>query len=97
MEISIFDAVKYISVSFGLAFLIFLMGLILSNFLSNLAYKFIRKIKIPIKKLIKTTNEPEDIIKKFVKTIIITIFTIMSLIQIGIAVSLMKFLLYIFL
>ena len=45
MEISIFDAVKYISVSFGLAFLIFLMGLILSNFLSNLAYKFVRKIK----------------------------------------------------
>jgi len=96
MEISIFDAVKYISVSFGLALLIFLMGLILSNFLSNLAYKFVRKIKIPIKKSIKTKKEPEDIIKKFVKTIIITIFTIMSLIQIGIAVSLMKFLLYIF-
>ncbi len=93
---SIFDAVKYISVSFGLAFLIFLMGLILSNFLSTLAYKFVRKIKIPIKKLIKTKKEPEEIVKKFVKTIIISIFTIMSLIQIGIAVSLMKFLLYIF-
>tara|TARA_B100000902_G_scaffold359808_1_gene375961 strand:+ start:924 stop:1454 length:531 start_codon:yes stop_codon:yes gene_type:complete len=96
MEMSIFDAVKYISVSFGLAFLIFLMGLILSNFLSTLAYKFVRKIKIPIKKLIKTKKEPEEIVKKFVKTIIISIFTIMSLIQIGIAVSLMKFLLYIF-
>ena len=96
MEISIFDAVKYISVSFGLAFLIFLMGLILSNFLSTLAYKFVGKIKIPIKKLIKTKKEPEEIVKKFVKTIIISIFTIMSLIQIGIAVSLMKFLLYIF-
>ncbi|MEK9635341.1 MAG: mechanosensitive ion channel domain-containing protein [Candidatus Woesearchaeota archaeon] len=96
MEISIYDALKYLSVSFGLAFLIFLMGLILSNFLSTLAYKFVKKIKIPIKKLIKLKKEPEIYAKNIVKYIIISIFTIMSLLQIGIAVSLMNFLLYIF-
>ena len=79
MEVSIYDALKYLSVSFGLAFLIFLMGLILSNFLSTLAYKFIKKIKIPIKKLIKLKKEPEIYAKNVVKYIIISIFTIMSL------------------
>ena len=98
MSPSAYSALKYASLTFGLAGIIFIAGLFLGNVLGNLTKRLVRKINLNgnLKKTLGVDFDPENIAYKFVKYTIIIIATIAALIQIGIAISVMNFLLFVF-
>lgn len=98
MSPAAYSALKYASLTFGLAGIIFVAGLFLGNVLGNLTKKLVRRINLNgnLKKTLGVDFDPENIAYKFVKYTIIIIATIAALIQIGIAISIMNFLLFVF-
>ena len=93
-----YSALKYASLTFGLAGIIFIMGIFLGNVFGNLTKKLVRKINLNgnLKKTLGVSFDPEKIAYRIVKYSILLIATIAALIQIGIAISVMNFLLFVF-
>jgi len=98
MSPAAYSALKYASLTFGLAGIIFISGIFLGNLFGNFTKKIVKRIKLNgnLKKTLGIGFDPEAIAYKFVKYTIILIAVIAALIQIGIAISVMNFLLFVF-
>lgn len=93
-----YSALKYASLTFGLAGIIFIMGIFLGNLFGNITKRIVKRINLNgnLKKALGIDFDPETVAYKFVKYSIILIAIIAALIQIGIAISVMNFLLFVF-
>jgi small-conductance mechanosensitive channel len=95
---SVYSSLTYVSITFGIAAVIFLSGIMLGNFLGKISKKIIRKMNLNgnLRKALGLKFKPEILVAKIVKYVVMGIASIAALIQIGIAISIMKFLLIIF-
>tara|TARA_Y100000310_G_scaffold336309_1_gene420472 strand:- start:1367 stop:1948 length:582 start_codon:yes stop_codon:yes gene_type:complete len=84
--------------TFGVAILIIAFGVIIGRILGKFSRNAVKKMNLNgnIRKSLGIKTRPEQLVEKFVKYFIIIIALITALIQIGIAISLMNFLLVIF-
>ncbi|RZD31558.1 MAG: hypothetical protein CXT77_02120 [uncultured DHVE6 group euryarchaeote] len=88
----------YILATFGSALLIIITGVLLGRILGKLASRTIKKANLNgnLRKALKIKTKPQKIAENFVKYSIIGVAIIAAIIQVGVAISLMNFILIIF-
>ena len=77
-----YSALKYASLTFGLAGIIFISGIFLGNLFGNITKRIVKRINLNgnLKKTLGIDFDPENIAYKFVKYAIILIAIILVLI-----------------
>ena len=93
----IYEMTLYVVVTFGSAALIVITGLILGRILGKLTSRAIKSINLNgnLRRALGIKSKPEILAENIVKYLIIGIAIIAALIQIGVAISIMNFILVI--
>ena len=88
----------YILATFGSALLIIVTGVLLGRILGKLASRTVKKANLNgnLRKALGIKTKPQKLAENFVKYSIIGVATIAAIIQVGVAISLMNFILIIF-
>ena len=93
----IYEMTLYVVVTFGSAALIVITGIILGRILGRLTSRAIKSINLNgnLRRALGIKSKPEILAENIVKYLIIGIAVIAALIQIGVAISIMNFILVI--
>jgi len=94
----VYNVSIYILATFGSALLIIVTGILLGRILGKLTSKGVRKANLNgnLRKALGIKTKPQKLAENFVKYSIIGIAVVAALIQIGVAISIMNFILIIF-